>query len=711
MTTPADRLDKYDRAVPGIDSSKLRRVMEAFSAEVRLQLVRNLSSRQMNYTDLMRSVGFVRERDSGKFSYHLKKLIKADVIRVNDKTKFYELSPVGRAALDIVKDLGKKITEPEVLMVRRTEFLMEPFDKSKIVDVLIREGGMPSKQAHEIADAVEAKLSGMEIEYLTSPLIREVANSVLVDLGYEKYRHKLTRLGMPLYDVHLLVKGLGANSDPAKIIEIAAGSVLREYALLSALPKNVADAHLSGQIDLYGLDYWLLKKHSMLYTEGILSGFEQSYFSQLGNSPESLCDYLLHVVRREFASTQKELAISGLEKILFSDTISIMNRKTLERFVKKLLVSSLTDISLRHQRLSVQIGADYSSDGNEDSQNIQTLIDSLRNVMEEMLRSRLASELLQGLNIIVTPKVFEELSAKQDGKKYTTVMSLATNGGSRVFQGDGVCFSRPVDHTGPFIVNGFCSVNIPRTAIDSGGNETRLFEGLEEAVDNLFTASSKKFSFMEEVLKTKPQQLEFLVAPVGTEETIRFITDARPFEEEWERFLLKMIEELANMLARNSRGAIKMRLANIASAKAAGRFLKADINKYGIKVVGKFLPSKEARSTHYSTSMLGPTVGGRLSERRKLEQLLDKYLSGGHHMLLAGDHLKDDVADMRRLAEEILAAVPCGALSFGDRIMVCRECNSFFTSTRESCRVCSSSGLSSLERVGSHWSRSLNEQT
>ena len=72
---------------------------------------------------------------------------------------------------------------------------------------------MPVEIAQKIASETEARVYKFQTAYLTAPLIREIVNSILVEHGYEEYRHKLTRLGLPVADVAELILRAGDSSD------------------------------------------------------------------------------------------------------------------------------------------------------------------------------------------------------------------------------------------------------------------------------------------------------------------------------------------------------------------------------------------------------------------------------------------------------------------------------------------------------------------
>ncbi|GBC69891.1 hypothetical protein HRbin01_01596 [archaeon HR01] len=232
-------------------------IFEALSSTVRLQIMKILSRNPMNYSDLMKALGMTRQRAAGRFAYHLKKLFSADLIKVNEKTKLYEVTKKGQLVLSQIEMMRKVLEGSEMMIVRRTESAVESFDKNKIVNVLMTEAGMPGKLASHVAGLAEEKLEGLKVEYLTGSLIRELVNALLIDMGLEKYRHKLTRLGMPLYDAEKLISETSQASHIHGLIRSSAGSVLKEYLLLSALPRNVGDLHLAGEIDLHSPETWL----------------------------------------------------------------------------------------------------------------------------------------------------------------------------------------------------------------------------------------------------------------------------------------------------------------------------------------------------------------------------------------------------------------------------------------------------------------------
>src|SRR3989441_10026744 len=137
---------------------------------------------------------------------------------------------------------------------------IEEFDRTRIASSLVTEAGMPQSLADEIASEAEERLLRFGTAYLTAPLVRELVNTILVERKLEEYRHKLTRLGLPVNDVTVLLREAGQKHLDSHWVQKSAGEkVIEEYVLLDSIPRATIDAHLAGQIHLEDAASWILK--------------------------------------------------------------------------------------------------------------------------------------------------------------------------------------------------------------------------------------------------------------------------------------------------------------------------------------------------------------------------------------------------------------------------------------------------------------------
>ena len=243
------------------------KVLKATSSPIRLKILNLLFERgPLSYTEIMSILRLNPARDAGRFAYHLKLLLKAGLIDPDVKTRKYILTDLGKTMVDFTEEVEQRFLKRRKMVVRTSRLAMEEFDRGKIVDSLVKEADVPTDLAQKIAREAEGRLSELKTRYLTAPLIREFVNAILVEKGLEEYRHKLTRLGLPVHDVTQLISSIGEKSLGVEAVHRAAGdAVIEEYTLLNVLPRDVADAHLSGKLHINNLGCWILRIHEFMH--------------------------------------------------------------------------------------------------------------------------------------------------------------------------------------------------------------------------------------------------------------------------------------------------------------------------------------------------------------------------------------------------------------------------------------------------------------
>jgi len=242
-------------------------VLKAVSSSIRLQVLTLLLEKgPLSYTEIMNVLRLNPSRDAGRFAYHLKFLLKADLIEPDVKTKKYRLTDLGRMLVDVAENIEERFFKRRKMMVRTSRAAVEEFDRNKIAESLVKEANVPHDLAQKIARETQGRLLKVRTKYLTAPLIREFVNAILIEKGLEEYRHKLTRLGLPVYDVNQLIRTMGTQAKSVSAVhEAAANSIIEEYTLLNVLPRDIADAHLSGSLHLSNLGYWVLKPNEFMH--------------------------------------------------------------------------------------------------------------------------------------------------------------------------------------------------------------------------------------------------------------------------------------------------------------------------------------------------------------------------------------------------------------------------------------------------------------
>ncbi|HZB00207.1 MAG TPA: anaerobic ribonucleoside-triphosphate reductase, partial [Nitrososphaera sp.] len=225
----------------------------------RIDILRILNAKgPLTYSELKALAGFKSKKESGKFAYHLRKLLRQLLVALNKTERRYTITNLGKLVLSLARQIEERsIIESGKMYVRTNKHTIEEFNSHKIIQSLVREANLPLEQAHKITEEAENKIYRFQTTYLTSSLIRETVNCILIEHGHEEYRNKLARLGLPSSDiVQMLSQDEPARNGIERVMTRTAGAVFSEYLLFNILPKDIADMHLAGEIHIPNTHVW-----------------------------------------------------------------------------------------------------------------------------------------------------------------------------------------------------------------------------------------------------------------------------------------------------------------------------------------------------------------------------------------------------------------------------------------------------------------------
>jgi ribonucleoside-triphosphate reductase len=179
-----------------------------------------------------------------------------------------------------------RVRERKLPKVRTTSGTMVSFDAGKIVDSLVIEAKMLRADAQLVAVKVMDRIAASGITFLSGPLIREMCNSVLAELGFEGERILYTRVGVPMFDLNQLINETGVHTNnanlmrnPETIAKLVHDQVMEQHTYLS-IPSHLADAHLKG--DIY------IKDREYFSTRDYCATWDLRQVFQLGIAPDGL---------------------------------------------------------------------------------------------------------------------------------------------------------------------------------------------------------------------------------------------------------------------------------------------------------------------------------------------------------------------------------------------------------------------------------------
>jgi len=341
-------IDDVDPSRGGLVQSTSKRVRMIFSVMAspnRIDILRILNSKgPLTYSELKSLAGFKSKKESGKFAYHLRKLLRQSLVALNKSERRYTITNLGKLVLSLARQIEERsIIESGKMYVRTSHDSIEEFNSHKIIQSLVREGSLPLELSQKITEEVENRIYKYQTSYLTGALIREMVNSVLLEHGHEEYRNKLARLGLPVFEIQEMLTNTEHVDNGVEGILFEAGrTVFTERLLTNILPKDVADSHLSGDLHVSNPGLWSLLPDTLFVNikELIDEGIElQGKGLNITKVPsvktlDDLITSLSMIILLISKEATQEIVLDGLVQVLskFSKNISELETKLLQVF-------------------------------------------------------------------------------------------------------------------------------------------------------------------------------------------------------------------------------------------------------------------------------------------------------------------------------------------------------------------------------------------
>jgi len=152
-------------------------------------------------------------------------------------------------------------TDLNLLVSTPVKGSLDEWDRSKIVQALIKEIKIPPEDANTIAENVEKKVLKSGVKTISVSLLRELVNNELFEGGFTKKLEKQEILGTNVFNLNQIIfsKNLEnsnvVSNNPEAVNLAIAEIVLKQYALKEVFSKDVAEAHLKAEIHLHDLGY------------------------------------------------------------------------------------------------------------------------------------------------------------------------------------------------------------------------------------------------------------------------------------------------------------------------------------------------------------------------------------------------------------------------------------------------------------------------
>jgi anaerobic ribonucleoside-triphosphate reductase len=731
------------------------KVLKAASSSLRMQLLITLVEKgPQSYTDLMKVLKLNPSRDAGRFAYHLKYLLNADLIEPDVDNKEYRLTDLGKTIISFTEDIQQQFLQRKKIFVRTSRLAMEEFDRNKIAEALVKEANVPGFQAQKIARETEKRLMEFKTKYLTAPLIREMVNAILVEKGLEEYRHKLTRLGLPVYDVNQLIESIGTTQQGVEAIhKAAADAVMEEYTLLNVLPRDVADAHLSGGLHLKNLGTWVLKPDQFMHDlrfflqRGLNSGGmniqEPSYLP-----PKSVEAALLtasNVLKIAATEASGEQTLDFFNVFLAPFTMGISEERVREGL--RLFVTNLNHPLSNGNSVGASLGIEFVvpeflkekeavgpegktvglyGDYAEESRRLASLIfevmlqdDTRKPVFNPRLIVKIRPEALKDPECAPLLLESHKFAAETGLPYFANLCAPEQKTASYTSLGFRLASEWREDWELDTMQTGSVDtviINLPRVMYEAGGKENSFFRILDDQLEMALRALEIKYRTIKQ--REREHMLPFLmqktdgdqyfrienavrlVSFVGLNETIQAFFD-KPLKLEGETldFARKIVSYLSGDIEKYSKKPeTRASLAMVPAPDAAKRLAELDAERYGWAKVR----AQGSREKPFYTDLVALPLGVDASwkERLRVEEQFHSLTPGGHLCVIPVADEPQKPEDLLSITREVAGNYGVGLYVFNRNIAYCAGCRQIFYGILEKCPSCGSVNmLQSFSRV------------
>jgi len=636
-------------------SKRVRMIFSVMASPNRIDILRILNSKgPLTYSELKSLAGFKSKKESGKFAYHLRKLLRQSLVALNKSERRYTITNLGKLVLSLARQIEERsIIESGKMYVRTSHDSIEEFNSDKIIQSLVREGSLPLELSQKITEEVENRIYKFQTTYLTGSLIREMVNNVLLEHGHEEYRNKLARLGMPVFDIQEMLTNVENIRNGVEDILFTSGkNILAEYLLTNSLPKDIADSHLSGELHISNLGLWSLIPDTIFLNlkELIEDGIElkgKCPGVTRTSTPKTLDDLgktlpmIFNLLSKE---SSQEVVVDDLAAVLgkFSK-----NPSDIEKMLLNVFTMSSTSTSLDKTPTTLSFRIPLSAD------------------------KKLINAIISAYNTFAKATPSPKIGLVIDYEKgkvadHSEILAQTISLGGNVTFSKGPCSTNAIKNsskfTEPSIKLGSLSINLPRLALESSKDETyfraRLALLLKPAIAAMATRRKDVSDLIRRgvnpILAEKTQFMQknntsITLNLVGLKEAVYKILGHKD-DKNGKEILNKVLETAVDIAQKKGQEMeLDVSIAMVDSDELA-RFVTLDSEKYGKNSIMDVL-----EGDFYSKGLeLNPTELDELTAKSEIiseYNKISKTLDGGLLIKLPFDAKAKD-ADIKKTIEK-----------------------------------------------------------
>ena len=627
------------------------------------------------------------------------------------------------------------------LKVRTSRNRLEGFDKEKIVDSLVKETKIDESHARTIADEVEKHVAGLHLKYLTAPLVREIVNVKLLEHGFHSARNRYTRLGMPVYDVRQLInagstENANIQHNPEAVHKTMGDTISKEYAYINILPPYLVDAHMSGDIHIHDLGYFVTRPYTFSHDlrfflkNGIK--IDGTGFFTASSGPAKRPDVaVLHAAKvlsaaqincaggqgLSFFNTFLAPYVKGMKKDELRQLMQLFVYELSQAYVGRggQTVFSSINIDLETPEFLKRVPA--VAPGGKTDGTYGDYQDEARKIFEALVDVFAAGDAQQ--KPFIFPHFEVHISKKTSDEDLLRLSELSSRFGTpyyvihqdympKVISYQSCTYLMPLDPTDKEIESGpirggamqAVTINLPKLGYQTNDEDTLfefLYQRMNAARETLLlkrevihkNMESSLHPFLAQKINSEayyvPDRQSFIIGFIGLNELVKIHTGSEMHEDpSSHKFGLKVITRMREITDEFSeKTGLTFTLARSPAEAAGYRLAQIDLQNFGQKAF--FQGTKSA--PYYTNSFhIKPAADISVFERVELESKFHPSLNGGamSNVWLG----ESDQEGLLSLTKKIIKT-PAQYFTYTKDLSICNSCHKVSTGLSDKCPDCS----------------------
>lgn len=645
-----------------------------------------------------------------------------------------------------------------------------PWNAGRIRDTLILEAGVDPATAEGIAIEVEDDLLKYNRTRTTTTIIREMVNVKLFNRGLDAKLADHSRIGLPVHDLEKMMltknkENSNTSHNPESINLSIAEMVLKEYALTKVFTKDVADAHLKGDIHLHDLG---------MVNRPYCSGQSVAYVARYGlnipsitsvSNPAKHADVLLaHMLKMTSVLQNHFAGAIGWDAVnmYFAPYTVGWEYKQYLQLSQQLIFEfnqlaggrggqvAFTDINLyyeipNHFRDVPAIGPGgkftgktYAEYDKESKLFLKALFDVYMHGDSRGQPFFFPKPLLH-----ITDYFFKE-EGWEEALHHASLLASEKGNTYFVFDRGGVaklseCCRLSFELTPEDLDEAkhpwkmrYCALqnvtlNLPRAAYKAAGDKDMIFDIIDEEMELAGKAHLQKREFIKSIMELgvggplaalcvshddesylRMRKASHLIGILGLNETVQALTGAQLHETEEAEQLGKAIIQYMDIKCQqlSDRHGLKIVLEQTPAESTALRFAKLDMRSYP-EIAPKYVKGNfETGEIYYtnSTHLDYRLVQDPIEKVRREGDLHPMIKAGAITHVWMGEH-KPDPAALASFVRKTFEHTENAQVAFSPEFTICNECSHIERGLSSACSRCGSEEVDGITRVTGYFTR------